>query len=183
MASTWSQRFCLDVTLGTLKVTEFAKSTVSSHLRICISTTQNRNWVFTTYPSEPFLSCAGAFLLHGNLERSLIALQDIIFSELVKVGESGKLARRLLWLLAKDLCVRRTPYRAPIVRPEDDQMRKAELIDCQMISVLDYFSFVFEENFWRKRGRKLERHSRMPSSTLPTGYRWARTHPRRMATS
>ncbi|KAI6100908.1 hypothetical protein EDD16DRAFT_1526124 [Pisolithus croceorrhizus] len=125
MASTWSQRFCLDVTLGTLKVTEFAKSTVSSHLRICISTTQNRNWVFTTYPSEPFLSCAGAFLLHGNLERSLIALQDIIFSELVKVGESGKLARRLLWLLAKDLCVRRTPYRAPIFCLRGEFLEKA----------------------------------------------------------
>ena len=37
---------------------------MTSHLRVCIKTTEDRLWSYTTYPSEPILSCAAASLLY-----------------------------------------------------------------------------------------------------------------------
>ncbi|KIK15021.1 hypothetical protein PISMIDRAFT_337486 [Pisolithus microcarpus 441] len=151
-----SQRICLNITLGHPEAVEFVESGVASHLRVCIAITDDRNWSFTTYPSEPFLSCAAASLLHaeGNLDSFLKALEVKILSGMVDVGRSGELASRLLWLLAKDLYVRRTPLQSLVLPAVDGQEWNSELADCQMISVLNYFCFVFGDDFWDRAGKK-----------------------------
>ncbi|KAI6042757.1 hypothetical protein EDC04DRAFT_881013 [Pisolithus marmoratus] len=153
----WSQRCCLQITLSHHEAVRFVESGVASYLRICIATTDDRNCIFTTYPSEPFLSCAAALLLHidRDLGMPLKALEEKVLSGMVDVGKSGELASRLLWLLAKDLYVRRAPLVGSIVQAEDRQPWQSELIDCQMISVIDYFRFVFGKNFWEVAGEKI----------------------------
>ncbi|KAI6135505.1 hypothetical protein EV401DRAFT_2192055 [Pisolithus croceorrhizus] len=151
---TWSQRFCLNITMGHHGTMKFIQSAVASHLRVCVRTTQDRAWSFTTYPSEPFVSCAAASILHrqNNLDIYLEALEDKILSGMVDVGKSGELASRLLWLLAKDLYVRRTPSHRFAIPAADGQEWNSELADCQMISVVDYLRFVFGEDFWDRAG-------------------------------
>lgn len=151
-----SQRICLNITLGHPEAVEFVESGVASHLRVCIAITDDHNWSFTTYPSEPFLSCAAASLLHaeGNLDNFLKALEVKILSGMVDAGRSGELASRLLWLLAKDLYVRRTPLQSLVIPAVDGQEWNSELADCQMISVLNYFCFVFGDDFWDRAGKK-----------------------------
>ncbi|KAI6033362.1 hypothetical protein EDC04DRAFT_3034547 [Pisolithus marmoratus] len=154
---TISQRFCLTLTLGHCEACKFAVSAVASHLRICISITEDRNWIFTTYPSEPFVSCAAAGLLHvgRNLYTFLDALEEKILSGMVDISKSGGLAGRLLWLLAKDLHVRRTfPFYGPVIPAGDRHKWNSELTDCRMISVVEYFCFVFGENFWDVTGKE-----------------------------
>ncbi|KAI6042758.1 hypothetical protein EDC04DRAFT_2891606 [Pisolithus marmoratus] len=153
----WSQRCCLEVTLGHHEAIRFVESGVASYLRICIATTDDRNCIFTTYLSESFLSCAAASLLHTdrNLDTFLKTLEGKILNGMVDVGKSGELASRLLWLLAKDLYVRRAPLVGSVVRAEDRQPWQSELIDCQLISVIDYFRFVFGKNFWEVAGEKV----------------------------
>ncbi|KAI6118232.1 hypothetical protein F5141DRAFT_1097127 [Pisolithus sp. B1] len=151
-----SQRVCLNITFGHHEAVEFVESAVASHLLVCIAITDDRNWSFTTYPSEPFLSCAAASLLHeeGNLDIFLKALEVKVLSRMIDVGKSGELASRLLWLLAKDLYVRRTPLRTLIIPAVDGQEWNSELADCQMTSVLEYFCFVFGDDFWDRAGKK-----------------------------
>ncbi|KAI6033314.1 hypothetical protein EDC04DRAFT_2214485 [Pisolithus marmoratus] len=153
---TLSQRICLNLTLGHREAVKFSTSAVASHLRVCISITEDRNWSFTTYPSEPFLSCAAAALLHEgcNLDTFLKALEEKILSGMVDVGQSGELASRLLWLLAKDLYVRRTPLHGLVIPAGDGQKWNSQLVDCQMISVIEYFHFVFGDNFWDLAGEE-----------------------------
>ncbi|KAI6107521.1 hypothetical protein EDD16DRAFT_1898820 [Pisolithus croceorrhizus] len=151
---TWSQRFCLNIIMGHHGTMKFIESAVASHLRVCIRTTQDRTWSFTTYPSEPFVSCAAASILHrqNNLDTYLEALEDKILSGMVDVGQSGELASRLLWLLAKDLYVRRNPSHRFAIPAVDGQEWNSELADCRMISVVDYFCFIFGEDFWDRAG-------------------------------
>ncbi|KAI6043608.1 hypothetical protein EDC04DRAFT_2890753 [Pisolithus marmoratus] len=61
---TLSQRFCLNVTSSHREDLEFIASSVASHLHVCITATKDHDWSSTTYPSEPFLSCVAASLLH-----------------------------------------------------------------------------------------------------------------------
>ncbi|KAH0835503.1 hypothetical protein J3R83DRAFT_9178, partial [Lanmaoa asiatica] len=78
---------------------------VASHLRICLATTLDRNWRFTSYPSEPLLSCVAACDLHARperLEAGLGTLLKAVNSGMIDMGQRGELASRLLWLLAKD---------------------------------------------------------------------------------
>ncbi|KAI6115032.1 hypothetical protein EDD17DRAFT_1827054 [Pisolithus thermaeus] len=154
-----SQRVCLNITFGHHEAVEFVESAVASHLLVCIAITDDRNWSFTTYSSEPFLSCAAASLLHeeGNLDIFLKALEVKVLSRMIDVGKSGELASRLLWLLAKDLYVRRTPLWTLIIPAVDGQEWNSELADCQMTSVLEYFCFVFGDDFWDRAGKKAKK--------------------------
>src|SRR6267154_3554679 len=61
-----SQRFDLDIRFGQHDAVSFLQKAVSSHLRVCFSTTKDRAWPFTGYPSEPLLSCVAAHLLYGT---------------------------------------------------------------------------------------------------------------------
>ncbi|KAI5984772.1 hypothetical protein EDC04DRAFT_2615605 [Pisolithus marmoratus] len=151
-----SQRFYLNVNLGHHEAAQFVASSVATHLRVCISFSDDRNWSFTTYPSEPVLSCVAAAMLHarGNLGRFLDVLKEKILSGMIDVGKSGELTSRLLWLLAKDLFVRRTPHFRPVIPAADGQEWKSEFADCQVIPVMDYLRFVFGPHFCDRAGKE-----------------------------
>ncbi|KAI6099318.1 hypothetical protein EDD16DRAFT_510956 [Pisolithus croceorrhizus] len=174
---TLSRRFCLELTLGHPETNKFVASAMMSHLCVLLSMTDDRHWSFTTYPSEPFVSCVAATLIHSsdNLDRLLRALEEKIVSGMIIVDRSGGLASRLLWLFAKDLYVRCIlPYKfiLPAMNGKDWE---SELVDCRMIPVVDYFRFVFGKDFWAKveGGRMLKRFSRTHISTSLIGCRWA----------
>ncbi|KAI9464839.1 hypothetical protein HD554DRAFT_2174896 [Boletus coccyginus] len=108
--SVLGQRFGLNVTFGHPDSVEHLESGVASHLRICLATTMDRNWRFTSYPSEPLLSCVAA---RRSARRAWKAedcfgnsVLKAVNSGMIDVGQRGELASRLLWLLAKDLFVR-----------------------------------------------------------------------------
>ena len=60
------QRFALEICFGHPESVKYLERGVASHLRICLATTQDRMWLFTSYPSEPFLSCVAALTLLGE---------------------------------------------------------------------------------------------------------------------
>ncbi|KAG1818742.1 uncharacterized protein BJ212DRAFT_1347358 [Suillus subaureus] len=104
-----SQRFGPDICFGHLNVVSYLEKGVASHLRVCFSMTEDRSWAFTGYPSEPFMSCVAAILLHGT-SRSLTDALEVLKAKaddgMVETGQCGELASRLLLLLAKDMYVR-----------------------------------------------------------------------------
>ncbi|KIK94089.1 hypothetical protein PAXRUDRAFT_143625, partial [Paxillus rubicundulus Ve08.2h10] len=69
------QRFAPNVCIGYHHAVKHAKSSVASHLRVCIATTEDQAWFYIAYPSEPlFLSVVAANLLHRT-NRSLRKIQ------------------------------------------------------------------------------------------------------------
>lgn len=52
------QRFALDVAFGHHASVTFLDTAIASHMRICESVTEDGMRRFTSYPSEPILSCA-----------------------------------------------------------------------------------------------------------------------------
>ncbi|KAI9568063.1 hypothetical protein HD554DRAFT_2172787 [Boletus coccyginus] len=72
------QRFGLNVTFGHPDSVKHLESGVASHLRICLGTTLNHNWMFTSYPSEPLLSCAAARDLHERPKKLKLALETLL---------------------------------------------------------------------------------------------------------
>ena len=161
------QRFALEICFGHPESVKYLERGVASHLRICLSTTQDRMWSFTSYPSEPFLSCVAALTLlgekpvkkdksHSQLKTSLRTLRDKIYDGMVDKGEAGELVSRLLWLLAKDLYVRTVakPYRNLFYAPPGADEWDGELIDCRPIKVLEYLEFVFGKQEWDEAARE-----------------------------
>ena len=141
------QRFGLNVTFGHPDSVEHLENGVASHLRICLATTLDRNWRFTSYPSEPLLSCVAATDLHEDpkkLEVALTTLLNAVNYGMIDVGQRGELASRLLWLLAKDLFIRR---QAKVVK-EMPSTWEEHLIDCEMIPVVDWLEFIFGPQIW-----------------------------------
>ncbi|KAH7882242.1 hypothetical protein F5I97DRAFT_1985411 [Phlebopus sp. FC_14] len=148
-----AQRFGLHVTFGHPKSVAYVESGVASHMRICISVTPDRTWMYTCYPSEPLLSCAAAEELHRPkvLDASLKFLQEKVNEGMIEKGGRGELASRLLWLLGKDLYVRsKLPSAQAFLRRDDRTYtwETAELKDCRMIPVTDFLEFVFGEGVW-----------------------------------
>ena len=147
-----AQRFGLDVYFGHKEAVSFIENAIVSHARICLGTTESRMWSFTAYPSEPFLSCAAAQVLHHSSQdrnRILQTVMEKVRIGLVEVGRTGELANRLLWLLAKDLLVRKT-LQVPLLPLPGSQnpSLESELADCKMIPVVDYLKYVFGQSFW-----------------------------------
>ncbi|KAG2344165.1 hypothetical protein BDR05DRAFT_196597 [Suillus weaverae] len=70
-----SQRFGLDICFGHPDAVSYIETGVASHLRVRCSTTEDRIWSFTGYPSEPLLSCVAAILLHETPNHLKQALQ------------------------------------------------------------------------------------------------------------
>ena len=143
------QRFGLNMTLGHPDSVEHLEKGVASHLRICLATTLDRNWRFTSYPSEPLLSCVAASDLHaepGVLEDALRTLLSTVNSGMVDMGQRGELASRLLWLLAKDLFIRAQAWKNVVT--EMPTTWEGHLADCQMIPVVDWLEFIFGPQIW-----------------------------------
>ncbi|KAF9239629.1 hypothetical protein BU15DRAFT_74483 [Melanogaster broomeanus] len=150
------QRFGLDICFGHSEAVEHTESLVASHLRICITVTEDRRWSFTTYPSEPYLSCVAASLLHEKSEmrdETLRVLMKKVNDGMIDMGQSGELASRMLWLLAKDLLVRTRHSPDVFLDEANGKEWDGELIDCQEVSVWDFFKFLFGDDFWTKAGQ------------------------------
>ncbi|KAF9232686.1 hypothetical protein BU15DRAFT_67236 [Melanogaster broomeanus] len=150
------QRFALDICFGHSEVVEHMESLVASHLRICITVTEDRRWSFTTYPSEPYLSCVAANILHAKSEmrdETLKVLMKKVNDGMIDMGQSGELASRMLWLLAKDLLVRTYHSPSQFLDERKGKGWDAELIDCQEVSVRDFFVFLFGSDFWTRAGQ------------------------------
>ncbi|KAG2047170.1 hypothetical protein BDR06DRAFT_964261 [Suillus hirtellus] len=148
-----SQRFGLDICLGHPDAVSYLEKAVASYLRICFSTTEDRMWSFTGYPSEPILSCVAAVILHrtpGDVDNVLSILKKKIDGGMVEIGQSGELASRLLLLLAKDLFVRKDPPNGVIQDLLYYGSGDAELIDCRKVSVIDFLEYLFGETFWSR---------------------------------
>lgn len=144
------QRFGLNVMFGHPDSVEHLEKGVASHLRVCLAATLDRTWRFTKYPSEPFLSCIAARELHGrpeDLKDALKTLLNAVNSGMIDMGQRGELASRLLWLLAKDLFIRTEAKNVVTTMPlKWDE----HLMDCQMISVVDWLEFIFGPCVWDK---------------------------------
>ncbi|KAG1894748.1 uncharacterized protein F5891DRAFT_1061388 [Suillus fuscotomentosus] len=141
-----SQRFDLNFCLGHPDAASHLSKAVASHLRILFSTTEDRMWSFTGYPSEPILSCVAAIILHktpSNVDFVLGILKKKIDGGMVEIGQSGELASRLLLLLAKDLFVRKDPPNGVIRGLLYGGSGDAELIDCRKVST--FWSRTIEE--------------------------------------
>ncbi|KAF9234793.1 hypothetical protein BU15DRAFT_65422 [Melanogaster broomeanus] len=150
------QRFALDIGFGHSEAIEHVESLVASHLRVCITVTEDRTWSFTTYPSEPYLSCVAANILHEKSEvrdETLKVLMKTVNNGMIDMGQSGELASRMLWLLAKDLLVRTYHSLDKFLDEKKGRRWEAELIDCQEVSVWDFFKFLFGSDFWTKAGQ------------------------------
>ncbi|KAG1801836.1 hypothetical protein EV424DRAFT_1559220 [Suillus variegatus] len=148
-----SQRFGLNFCLGHPDAASHLSKAVASHLRILFSTTEDRMWHFTGYPSEPILSCIAAMILHktpGDVDFVLGILKKKIDGGMVEIGQSGELASRLLLLLAKDLFVRKDPPNGVIQDLLYGGSGDAELIDCRKVSVIDFLEYLFGQTFWSR---------------------------------
>ncbi|KAG2114169.1 uncharacterized protein F5147DRAFT_678222 [Suillus discolor] len=146
-----AQRFALDIRFGHRDTVSYIKTAVASHLRVCFSTTENGLWSDTFHPSEPFLSCVAAMLLHqspDNLPNVLHVLENRIHSGMVEIGQRGELTSRLLLLLAKDLFIRRNPPETAIQHLLYNGSEHAELLDCQKVSVVGFLEYLFGTAFW-----------------------------------
>ena len=150
-----AQRFCLDIAFGHRDAVSFVEASIASRLRVCIKTTEDRIWSYSTYPSEPLLSCAAASLLLGdaspmqhNLDLTLDTLKNMVNDGVVDIGQIGELVGRFIWLLAKDIFVRSS---MPKVSKFDEKLQ-----DCQLVSVVDYLEFVFGPRFWTDNGAAQE---------------------------
>jgi hypothetical protein len=148
-----SQRFGLDICFGHPNTVSYLEKGVASHLRVCFSTTPDRSWAFTGYPSEPLLSCVAAILLHGaSLTDALKVLKEKVDGGMVETGQSGELASRLLLLIAKDMYVRSYLSTDTISAPDYDGTADAELMDCQKVSVINFLEYLFGDGFWSMAG-------------------------------
>lgn len=120
-------------------------------MRVCIITTEDRLWTYSTYPSEPFLSCVAAHSMHrtqNSLVATLHTLQSKVDNGMIDIGQCGELVSRLIWLLAKDFFVLRNQN----TDPQDliGNGYDAELVHCRSIPVVEFFEFVFGTNFWSR---------------------------------
>jgi hypothetical protein len=144
-----AQRFGLDVCFGHRDAVRFVSSTVASHMRVIVTTTEDCIWSYTSYPSEPILSCAAAISMHetnNSLRDTLYILQAKVDNGMIDVGQCGELVSRLIWLLAKDFYVMRHLG----TRTFTGSGNNVEVVHCRMIPVVAFIEFVFGGDFWKK---------------------------------
>ena len=150
MLAILGQRFGLEICFGHPEAVEHVESGVASRLRICLTTTEDRTWSFTCYPSEPFLSCIAASILHGSTDTlyfCLRSLQKKVYNGMISIDQAGELASRMLWLLAKDFLVRAQGKNLFFTdSPIPDW--SATLNDCRMVPLMGYLEHVFGKQNW-----------------------------------
>ena len=142
-----AQRFSLDIAFDHHDAVRYVETLVASHLRVCIKTTEDRIWSYSTYPSEPILSCAAASLLHvesmNNLVDALDSLKRMIDDGVVDIGQTEDLVSRFLWLLAKDFLVREVDAEDDVDSPSEQVLQ-----DCQLVPVVDFLESAFGPKIW-----------------------------------
>ena len=152
-----AQRFNLDIAFGHRDAVSYVETLVANHLRVCINTTEDGTWSYSTYPSEPFLSCAAASLLlddtsEDKLGLTLATLESMVNERVIDIGQIEEVVSRFLWLLAKDFFVRSKVN----VKVKNEQVLEfdRELLDCQLVSVVEFLEFVFGSRVWADKEAK-----------------------------
>lgn len=131
-----SPRFAVDVCFGHPEAVGYADDAVASHLRVCLATTEDRRWSFTTYGSEPVLSHVAAVLLTEKPSAYKV-LESKLSSGMIERGKSGELACRLLLLAGKDTLLNcHPPKHLRQIEWNDD------LFYCKPVSLLDYLKML-----------------------------------------
>jgi len=158
-----AQRFGLDIYFDHKEAASLIENAIASHGCICLATTEDQTWSFTTYPSEPFLSCVAANIMHTSPDvraNILMTMMRKVKTGLIEVGKTGELANRLIFLLGKDLYIRQlAPQGFPemLLSPnhdsEDESDYRAtdlesELFDCKMVPLIGYLEYLFGTPFW-----------------------------------
>ncbi|KAH8117055.1 hypothetical protein DFH11DRAFT_1741889 [Phellopilus nigrolimitatus] len=107
-----SQRFCLDLVFAHPQTVAFEEEAVAGYMRYLIATSENRDLLYTVYPTEPVLSQSAAEHLWGPqwpdppFVTPIRYLTKKINGGMINKGTVGELAARLLLLIAKDICAR-----------------------------------------------------------------------------
>ena len=151
------QRFGLEISSSHSEAVTHVEHGVANHMRVCLATGEDRKWSFTKYPSEPFLSCIAASVLHRSsdtLKSCLETLRRKVDDRLVSNGQADELASRLLWLLAKDILARVEDGNVGI-SAQLEWGWDAELIDCKRISLIAYLTFLFGARSWPSEALKV----------------------------
>lgn len=150
-----AQRFGLDIYFHHEEAAALVENAVASHGRICLAMTQDRTRNFTAYPSEPFLSCIAAKILHKSpkaRDKILTTLKEKVNSGLVELGRTGQLVNRLIFLLGKDLYTRQRlgmqDFSLTVSQNDNPADPEAELSDCKMVPIVGYLEYVFGKSFW-----------------------------------
>ncbi|OBZ74768.1 hypothetical protein A0H81_05691 [Grifola frondosa] len=139
------QRFCISLCFGHPESVKYLESGVSSHMLICHATTEDRTWRFTNYPSEPFLSHVAGHILHqyeGNVVTALTCIKEKMDSGMIEIGKTGEFASRLVWLLCKDLLLRKI-HKEHLKSPP-------EVLYCREVSVPQFLEMCFGKSVWPK---------------------------------
>lgn len=137
-----AQRFCIDVTFHHPKAAKFLDKAVASHMRFCISISEDRQWKFTAYPSEPILSHCAAEVMWTSpsvMEKIFVRLDEKLRSGMIDKGKQGELITRILTSFAKDLCI----MDLPVPPPPSDHFKH-----CQSVRVVDWLEKLFGPKFW-----------------------------------
>ena len=149
------QRFGLEISSSHPEAVAHVEDGVANRMRVCLATSKDRKWSFTRYPSEPFLSCIAASVLHrksDTLKTCLETLRMKVQDGMISTGQAGELSSRLIWLLAKDMFVRRNE--TVDISQESEMDWDAELPDCKMIPLFEYLNFLFGKQSWPKEASK-----------------------------
>ena len=146
------QRFSLEISSSHPEAVKHVEHSVANHMRICLATSEDQKLSFTKYPSEPFLLCIAASILHRApdiLRMCLETLRRKVRDGLVSTGQAGgELTSRLLWLLAKDILVRVEGGNFGINSQLLERSWDAELTDCRMVPLIAYLKFLFGVRPW-----------------------------------
>ncbi|KAK7677483.1 hypothetical protein QCA50_019596 [Cerrena zonata] len=157
-----AQHFGLDLCIGHPDAGVHVENAIAGHMRTCTGVTPDRWWMFSTYPSEPFLSHVAATVLYGEafLSDALQVLTRKLASGMLDIGQVGELTSRMLLLLARDAVLnqlippRPSPPSSP---PNKVQPRGSEggihdpdepLNYCKEIQLLEWFEMLFGAQFF-----------------------------------
>ncbi|KAF8512027.1 hypothetical protein BU17DRAFT_69389 [Hysterangium stoloniferum] len=143
------QRFALDVVFGHLQTVKYVETSVVSHMRICISVTEDRSWKETCYPSEPLLSHVAADVMwewDHVLPDVLFHLKNHIESGMIDIGKNGELVCRLLLLFAKDHYLSRSSTGIPFM--DTPEVEDGHLRYCSAIPVNEWLTRLFGKKAW-----------------------------------
>ncbi|THU85503.1 hypothetical protein K435DRAFT_387941 [Dendrothele bispora CBS 962.96] len=102
------QRFLLPLIMNCNEAVDYVWDAVARHMRVLLSTSEDRERILSSYPSEPVLSHAAAELLHqssSSLCDALYVLCGKIASGMFDKGQACELVSRLLLLLCRDFVV------------------------------------------------------------------------------
>ncbi|KAK7435501.1 hypothetical protein VKT23_019623 [Stygiomarasmius scandens] len=140
-----SQRFSLQVAMGSRDAVTYLEDSIASHMRYVLHTHDDRSWQFTCYPSEPVLSDAAADILYGTedaLSTAISALATKVGDRVIDAGEYGELISRLLVLISRDVTTIRAYDMSPARTLHNPHPEKLSFEKFPLRENKDYFDYL-----------------------------------------